>query len=259
MKQARYKRREGSHFQRSDGRYVVKSKVKSLTGKSEHKQIGLSKAAVNRIEKAAEQGEAAAKRVFKEEADKVHHEVRRQQEARIDIENADQEFGQYLRHYLKYRIEEDFTRPIKPKTAHLWEYAIEKHLIPHLGHLRLNAVTNGQIQDLLNRLLRQGLAVSTVGVIRKVATLALRQGQRWHLLTTNEAALTVMPPMRRKRHGQVLSVAEAQALIEVSAGTVHGNIITVMLFHAMRIFPIGLQGRYLYCGAFLRSRRERAP
>jgi integrase len=50
----------------------------------------------------------------------------------------------------------------KPSALRGYEEALRTKILPELGHLRLSAITRNSIQDLIDRLLAQGLAPSTV-------------------------------------------------------------------------------------------------
>jgi len=52
--------------------------------------------------------------------------------------------------------------PYKPSALRSYEEALQTKAVPELGHLRLSAVDRVAVQDLVDRLVAQGLAPSTV-------------------------------------------------------------------------------------------------
>jgi site-specific recombinase XerC len=52
--------------------------------------------------------------------------------------------------------------PYKPSALRAYEQALRAKLLPALGHLKLSAVTRNSVQDLVDRLVAEGAAASTV-------------------------------------------------------------------------------------------------
>jgi len=102
--------------------------------------------------------------------------------------------------------------PFKPSALRSYREALRAKLLPTLGSQRLSAVTSNQIQDLVDRLVAQGLAPSTV----RNAVLPLRAIYR-RALQRNEVAINPtlklsLPAVRGKRD-LIADPAHAAALI----------------------------------------------
>jgi len=100
----------------------------------------------------------------------------------------------------------------KPSALRSYREALRAKLLPTLGSQRLSAVTSNQIQDLVDRLVAQGLAPSTV----RNAVLPLRAIYR-RALQRNEVAINPtlklsLPAVRGKRD-RIADPAHAAALI----------------------------------------------
>jgi integrase len=84
--------------------------------------------------------------------------------------------------------------PYKPSALRGYEDALRLKVLPELGHLRLSSVTRNSIQDLVDRLLAQGLSPSTT----RNAILPLRAIYR-RLLSRSEVLInptlaSIFPP-----------------------------------------------------------------
>ena len=108
--------------------------------------------------------------------------------------------------------------PYKPSALRSYEGALQTKLLPALGQRRLSSVTRNSLQELVERLVAEGLAPSSV----RNAVLPLRSIYR-RALERSEVAenptLGLSLPAVRGRRERVARPAEAQALIEALAPT----------------------------------------
>src|SRR5207237_5791992 len=102
------------------------------------------------------------------------------------------------------------------------------HINPFLGKTRLDRLTPQQVQALVNRKLQDGLAPKTVLGILGVLRNALRQAERWSLVSRNVAAL-VDPPRIERTETQPLSVVEARTMLEAANSDRLGALYSVAL------------------------------
>ncbi len=91
------------------------------------------------------------------------------------------------------------------------------HLIPTLGHLRLDRLAPSHIDTLLVGMRKRGLSDSTVRLTYTVARRALDYAMRDGLVRTAAAAAVARPTVDH-REAAVLSPEEAQKLLEASRG-----------------------------------------
>ena len=102
--------------------------------------------------------------------------------------------------------------PDKPSALRSYREALRSKMLPHLGSQRLSAVSSNQIQDLVDRLVAQGLAPSTV----RNAILPLRAIYRRALQRDDVAinpTLKLSLPAVRGRRDQIADPGQAAALI----------------------------------------------
>jgi integrase len=117
--------------------------------------------------------------------------------------------SKFLRRYL-----EDIAAPtLKPKTIDSYTYLIEKHIIPHLGDLRLIQVRPDHLQTFYNLKLSEGLSKRTVQYCHAVLRRAFNQAVNWELLIRNPTD-AVSPPQPQKQAPVTLSVDQIKKFLE---------------------------------------------
>jgi integrase len=123
-------------------------------------------------------------------------------------EAAEEWFGAATRGIVRTRS----GHPYKPSALRGYQEALRAKVLPALGHLRLSAVDRNVGQDLVDRLVAEGLAPSTVGN----TVLPLRAIYR-RALARSEVALNptlgLWLPASRGRRERVARPGEAEALI----------------------------------------------
>ncbi len=87
---------------------------------------------------------------------------------------------------------------LRPSTYQSYGDIIKLHLIPSLGHLRLDRLGPAHVQAMLNAKLASGLSPRRVEFIRAVLRTALNQAIKWEMLSRNAAALTDSPRVTRR-------------------------------------------------------------
>ena len=103
--------------------------------------------------------------------------------------------------------------PYKPGALRGYEQALSARLVPRFGHLKTSALQRNAVQDLVDEMLAEGLAPSTV----RNAILPLRAIYR-RLLSRSEVSvnptLGLSLPAIRERRDRVARPGEARALLE---------------------------------------------
>ena len=121
--------------------------------------------------------------------------------------------SQTLTQYLSGWLET--VRPtIKPRTHE--SYALNaRRILPHLGRVRLDALTPAQVQDCYNQLLASGLSPRSVQQAHALLHKALADAMRLDLVPRNVAG-AVNVPRPRRREMQTLTAEQLQLLFEVT-------------------------------------------
>jgi integrase len=100
----------------------------------------------------------------------------------------------------------------KPSALRSYREALHKKVLPRIGNQRLSAVTRNQIQDLVDRLVAEGRAPSTVrNSILPLRAIYRRAHQRDEIATNPTLKLSL--PAVRGRRDQIADPTHAAALI----------------------------------------------
>jgi integrase len=112
----------------------------------------------------------------------------------------------------------DSVRPaVRPATLRSYEGIVRVHLQPGLGAHDLARLTPQHVQAFLNAKSATGLSPRTVAYIRSVLRQALRQGERWGMVSRNAASLAA-PPRVSRREIRPLTPDQARRFVEAIRG-----------------------------------------
>jgi integrase len=137
----------------------------------------------------------------------------RDQQQGLPVVGERQTFGEYLSWWL-----ETCKRPrLRPNTYRRYSDLARLHITPRLGKVPLSKLTPQHLTDLYGRRLDAGLSRRSVQFIHAVAHGALKQALRLNLIARNPAA-AVDAPRPERREMQVLTPAQAQALLTTAEG-----------------------------------------
>lgn len=195
---------EGSIYQRKDGRWVAGISLENHRRKYFY-------------------GETR-----REVQEKLKVALREQQQGTL-VTAAQQTAKQFLERWL-----ENTCKPVVRLTTYVRYYnAINKHLIPALGHVRLQKLTPEMVRVFIKQKLDSGLKPSTVTTIRSVLHRALEDAVKDGLISRNVVSLVKSPHVER-REAQTLTVEQAKKLLAAARGTSLDALLEVALTTAMR-------------------------
>lgn len=140
---------------------------------------------------------------------------------------------QKLADHLTYWLEQVKKRTVRTSTYVRYRVALEKHIVPALGHLTLNQVTLRVIQRFYNQKLDEGQSASSVITMNKVLHQALAHAVRERLITVNPCTGVALPA-EKGRKVQALTVEQAQQLLQEVQGTMMESFIALALVLGMR-------------------------
>jgi integrase len=101
----------------------------------------------------------------------------------------------------------------KPGALRGYEHALSKRLIPRFGRLKVSALTRNAIQDLVDELLAEGFAPSTIrNTVLPLRAIYRRLGARDEVLLNPTLGLTL--PAIRERRERIARPQEARQLLE---------------------------------------------
>jgi len=135
---------------------------------------------------------------------------------RIKRINGDQYSSQSARRFADF-VREDWGPVMLPTmkyaTQKSYAYFLRVHLIPALGDLPLREISRGQIQELLNAKLAQGLAWETVHHMQCALSKILGTAVEWEYIEANTVRMTRLPRRSRVRARAVLTPVQLRLLV----------------------------------------------
>jgi integrase len=170
----------------------------------------------------------------------LQHEQRRG----VPLDIGRQRLATYLADWLEHSV----APRRRPDTIERYRRAIDHHIVPYLGHVRLNHLKPEHVERLLTTLLTSGrlarhekeaatmpagLAPASVLLVRAVLRRALGQAVRRGHLARNVAAL-IDPPPATTPEALVLDDDQARALLTAATGTRLEGIVTIALGLGLR-------------------------
>ncbi len=151
-------------------------------------------------------------RTRKEVKDKLAAALHELQQGTL-VEASQQTVAQFLTDWL----ENTHKRRIRPRTYERYREAIYLHIIPALGHHKLQKLSVQQVQAFYTQKEKEGLAPATIIYYHSVLHNALSKAVEWGLVSRNVCDLA--SPPRRKRHEiQTLTIEQVQKLLAAVQG-----------------------------------------
>lgn len=122
---------------------------------------------------------------------------------------------QTLKTYLDQWLEQVHKHSIRISTYTMYRTVLDKHIIPSLGHIRLQRLTPQQVQAFYAEKIEEGFSADWVKKFHIVLHTALENAVKWNLVAKNVCDL-VKPPAAHQREMQALTPEQARKLIEAA-------------------------------------------
>jgi integrase len=122
---------------------------------------------------------------------------------------------------------------VGPKTRERYVELLRLHVRPHIGALPLHKLQPVHLAELYAKLLSTGLSARTVGHVHRCLHNALIVAVEWNLLARNPAAIA-KPPKVQAREIEIITVEQAQKLLQCLRGRALHPIIMLALATGMR-------------------------
>lgn len=130
---------------------------------------------------------------------------------------------------------------VRPRTLDGYEAAVDRHIRPHLEHVRLTKLTPQHLQAWMATLETNGVSAGRRRYARVVLRMALNTALRWRLVTMNAATL-IDAPRTTSREIRPLNPDEARALLDACRAHKLDALLTVALACGLRLGEaLGLQ------------------
>jgi integrase len=125
------------------------------------------------------------------------------------------------------------TLQVGPKTRERYVELLRLHVGPHIGALPLHKLQPVHLAELYAELLAKGLGPRTTGHVHRVLHKALTVAVEWSLLSRNPAAIA-KPPRVQAQEVEIITVEEAQKILQCLRGRALYPIIALALATGMR-------------------------
>ena len=139
---------------------------------------------------------------------------------------------QTVKAYLERWLEQVVRLTRRANTYKSYRSVVNCHLIPALGHIKLQKLTVEHVQAFLAQKQRQ-VKPSMIGNIRSVLNSALKNAMKWGLVARNVADLVELPQAERYE-GQVLTVEQAKKLLQAARSSRLDALLLVAVTTGMR-------------------------
>jgi integrase len=195
---------EGSIYQRKDGRWVAEI---TLEDHSRKQFYGKSK---------------------KEVQEKLRQAINQQQ---LGVLATGQQ--QTVEQFLEYWLEDVHKAKIRLRTYESYRNILNNHLLPDLGHIRLQRLTAQHVQSLYAKKQKEGLSAGSIGVVHAVLHKALDHAKRIKLVVNNVCDDVELP--KREVH-EIQPLTPDQALMFLQKVREHHleTLLTLALATGMR-------------------------
>jgi integrase len=128
----------------------------------------------------------------------------------------------------------DYAEPnLTPRTLEVYATQLDLRIIPHLGGHRLRELTPGVVQELLARLVREGVGdpsiVKTATVLQSILGRAVIDG----LIARNPVAVVRKPSQRRKRQ-PIMVAPQSVERVRANLGQRDATLVSVLAYAGLR-------------------------
>lgn len=140
---------------------------------------------------------------------------------------------QTLKQFLEYWLEDVYKVAVRLTTYRNCRIIVYKHIIPALGHIKLQKLTTQQVQSFYAKKLKSGTTASRVRNIQAALHSALDHARRARLVSINVCD-DVKVPAREEPNRQPLTPEQASRLVKKMKGHRLEGILTLALATGMR-------------------------
>jgi integrase len=141
---------------------------------------------------------------------------------------------QSVKRYLEHWLEEVHKPTVRISTYQGYRMTLDNHILPSLGHIRLQKLTPQHVQAFYMSKLKEGLAAKTIRNIHGLLHAALENAVRWGLVPRNVCDVVSLP--RRTRHEiQPLTQEQARQLLKSARDHALEGLLTLDVTTGMRL------------------------
>lgn len=147
-----------------------------------------------------------------------------------------------LKEYLETWVERHGKVNLRPSTLSGYRGNIRNHIVPLIGHLRLQQLTPAIIDDMLAKLYEKKLSTSSVKYIQRTLSVALEAARQYHYIPNNPAKEIITKFGKPNKTPDPFTIKEMQHLLAKVADTKWDMLVMLGGMYGLRISEgIGLR------------------
>src|SRR5947209_1236880 len=170
----------------------------------------------------------------------VYGKTRKEVQEKLKVALHEQQQGtlvtapqQTVAEFLNNWLENSQKQSVRPRTYERYEEVVRLHIVPVLGHHRMQKLSAQHVQAFYTKKLNEGLAATTVGVFHIVLHKAFDTAMKWGLVPRNVCDL-VSPPRAKKFEMKPLTMEQTQQLLAAARGHPQEALFILALATGMR-------------------------
>ncbi len=151
-----------------------------------------------------------------------------------------------LQEYLEGWVERHGKANLRPSTFTGYRGNIRNHIIPLIGHLRLQQITPAIIDDMLAKLYEKKLSASSVKYVHRTLSVALEAARQYHYIPSNPAKEIITKFGKPNKTPDPYTIKEMQHLLAKVTETMWDMLVMLGGMYGLRISEaIGLRWDYV--------------
>jgi len=164
----------------------------------------------------------------KEVQEKLRVAINEQKQGKLALSS-----NQTVKQFLDDWLENVHKHRIRPNTYGIYRQLLDNHILPAIGHVKLNKLTSREVDTLYSAKLKAGYASETVRAMHRTLHRAFDDAVRWKLVSSNICD-DVEVPRSVEYEIQVLTKEQAQILLDAAKGHSLEALLTLALATGMR-------------------------
>jgi len=156
---------------------------------------------------------------------------------------------QTVKEYLEEWVESHGNANLRPSTFASYRGHIKNHIVPYVGHVRLNQLTPAMLDSMFQKLFEKGLSQSTVRYAQRILSVSLEAARKYRYIETNPARDIITKFGKGGKTPAPYTIEQMQQLMASVAGTEWEMMVVLGGLYGMRISEIlGLRWRNVNLG-----------
>ena len=130
--------------------------------------------------------------------------------------------GDYtVEEWTRFWLENYKSNQVKSKTYDNYEYALDLHIAPAIGKIKLGKIRPDDVQRLYNQQHKRGLSTNTIRIVHVTLSQAFEQAVKNGLMYSNPCKATVRPKTQKKKVTAMTSAQQERFLEHCGNSTFH--------------------------------------